>query len=114
MYLFDYDGSGAAKGRLTLITQHPVDGMDVVEEISSLDIDLLTILARIYQSRELIYSIDILTARMVTCDAPRLASHITDAGIQFSRDTELDTGFTTWLVEIRQTYRESLVNGERL
>jgi len=108
MYMFDDNGD------CTMLSDTFNEHADHVEEISSLDMDLLTVLARIYQARDIIITIDIITARIVSCDAPRLAAHVSDAGIQFSRDTELDTGFTTWLVEIRQSYREALAEGRHL
>jgi len=108
MYMFDDNGD------CTMLSDTFNEHADHVEEISSLDMDLLTVLARIYQARDIIVTIDIITARIVSCDAARLASHVSDAGIQFSRDTELDTGFTTWLVEIRQSYREALAEGRHL
>jgi len=108
MYMFDDNGD------CTMLSDTINEHADHVEEISSLDMDLLTVLARIHQSRNMIMMIDDAARRILETDCPRLASHISDAGIQFSRDTELDTGFTTWLVEIRQSYREALAEGRHL
>jgi len=108
MYMFDDNGD------CTMLSDSINEHADHVEEISSLDMDLLTVLARIHQSRNMIMMIDDAARRILEIDCPRLASHISDAGIQFSRDTELDTGFTTWLVEIRQSYREALAEGRHL
>lgn len=71
------------------------------EEISSLDMDLLTVLSRIYQARHLIERIDPNAERILTCDAPRLAGHVSDAGLAWCERTDLDTAFPGWLREIR-------------
>lgn len=71
------------------------------EEISALDMDLLTILSRIHQARHLIENIDPMAERILTCDAPRLAGHLTDAAMAWCERTDLDTEFPEWLREIQ-------------
>jgi hypothetical protein len=73
-----------------------------MEEISKLDMDLLTVLSRIYQARHLIERIDPMAERILTCDAPRLAGHVTPAGLAWCERTDLDTAFPEWLREIRK------------
>lgn len=73
-----------------------------MEEISSLDMDLLTILARIYQAQHLIRNIDPMAERILTCDAPRLAGHITQSGMEWCERTDLDTAFPEWLRGLRK------------
>jgi hypothetical protein len=95
---------GHAKG---MWDQRELDSqIKVTEEIDSLDMDLLTILSRIYQGKELITMIDPTTVgRIVSCDAPRLARRLKTVSIEWIERTDLDTGFVDWLAGLRYEVR---------
>jgi hypothetical protein len=75
--------------------------MDTITTISDLDLDLLTVLGRLYYVRDMIIMTDSVAERLITCDAPRLAGRLAPESVAWLERTDLDDGLVQWVHALR-------------
>lgn len=75
--------------------------MDAIVGISELDLDLLTLIGRLYYARDVIVMSDTVAELLITCDAPRLARRLEPESVAWLDHTDLDDGLVAWVHAIR-------------
>jgi hypothetical protein len=75
--------------------------MDMIVSISELDLDLLTVLGRLFYVRDMIIMSDSTACLLVTADAPRLAGRLAPETVAWLDATDLDDGLVQWVHALR-------------